>query len=68
MKQIWLESYLGHEGFNLPDRIEAEFRRYLEFGILAYGFMRASCGWFSCGLNPNDRFVEDQTSVSNVVE
>ena len=45
--ETWLERHLDHEGFNVPDRIEAEFRSYLECGILAYGFMRTRCG--DCG-------------------
>jgi len=35
--ETWLERHLDREGFNVPDRIEAEFRSYLECGILAYG-------------------------------
>jgi hypothetical protein len=48
-----LETWLAHhasaefEGFGVPARIEAEFRRYLECGILAHGFSRARCG--TCG-------------------
>ncbi len=47
--ETWLERHLDCEGFNVPDRIETEFRSYLECGILAYGFMRARCG--DCGHN-----------------
>ena len=47
--ETWLERPAESEGFSVPDRIEAEFRSYLECGILAYGFMRARCG--DCGHN-----------------
>jgi hypothetical protein len=45
--ETWLKRYLDREGFNVPDRVEAEFRSYLECGVPAYGFMRARCG--DCG-------------------
>ena len=45
--ETWLERHLDREGFSVPNRIEAEFRSYLECGILAFGFMRARCG--DCG-------------------
>jgi len=45
--ETWLDRHLDREGFGVPDRIETEFRSYLECGILAYGFMRAHCG--DCG-------------------
>jgi hypothetical protein len=35
------------EGQSMPAYAEREFRRYLECGILAYGFARARCG--ECG-------------------
>jgi len=43
----WLERHAEYDDFSVPERIEAEFRRYLTCGILACGFIRARCG--ACG-------------------
>jgi len=51
--QQHLETYLtlargdDGEGQRRPGYVEREFRRYLECGILAYGFARARCA--ECG-------------------
>ena len=42
----WLSLYEGG-GVPVPARVEREFRRYLECGILAHGFARARCA--DCG-------------------
>ena len=35
-----LERHAKYDDFSVPERIEAEFRSYLECGILAHGFIR----------------------------
>ncbi len=51
--QQHLETYLAlaeeadWDGWQVPVYVEKAFRRYLECGILAYGFARARCG--ECG-------------------
>ena len=35
------------DGDGVPQYVEREFRRYLECGVLAHGFVRARCG--ECG-------------------
>ena len=50
--QQHLETWLaqrreGHDDALVPEHVEREFRRYLECGILARGFVRARCG--QCG-------------------
>jgi hypothetical protein len=51
--QEHLETWLAHcrdshdDDGPVPEYVEREFRRYLECGILAYGFARARCG--QCG-------------------
>ena len=43
----WLELAQDESGRSAPAHVEREFRRYLEYGILAHGFARARCA--GCG-------------------
>ncbi len=65
--QQHLETYLAlagegdWDGQRVPAYVEREFRRYLECGILAYGFARARC---AAGLEPMDTITtEDGEAV-----
>ena len=46
-KPGWRKRHAEYDNFGVPERIDAEFRRYLTCGILACGFIRARCG--TCG-------------------
>ena len=45
--ETYLELAREGQGERVPQHVEAEFRRYLECGILAHGFARARCA--DCG-------------------
>ena len=49
-------------GRSLPRYVEAEFKSFLRFGVLACGFMRAPCT--GCGY---DRLVERNPSARGVL-